>query len=67
MNAVSSIVYSASMQNKPVWSSQLRAATVNPAGFASAFRLAESMGVQVKGQLTYNEWQAVQKAVGQVR
>ncbi len=67
MNPVSEIVWKAAMQGKPVWSSQLRAVTDNPAQFAAAVKSAERNGVEVKGYFSYQESQALLKAAGSVR
>lgn len=46
---------------KYLWVSQIRKRVLSDSEFADAVRMAERWGIEVRGQFTYCEWQAIER------
>lgn len=65
--AYAQLIMDAAMQGKSLHAAHLRSYCESDSQMVEAVKMADRNGVDIKGQLSHDEWQALKKAVGSVR
>ena len=53
------LIYSASAQGRPLWAAQVRSYCEYTEELVQAWKLAQSLGVEIKGELKHYEWREI--------